>query len=162
MGRHRIIQTKVFYTRLNFQETGKFKQITPIDPPTRKRVDPFSLEIFASTRYILNPQIFWWAFLLLFKFLITVFANFTINFGNSFNDAKVSKMVKMFNHFLPSTDDWRLNKNYCYMLHNSRVYFCDIKSSTEYVHWFWLDRIPSYITVHDSCEILTLSTPNTS
>ena len=70
-----IIQTEVFYTRFNFQNIGKFKQIAPAEPPYRNRVEPFSIEIFYSTWYIMNPRIFWRLFLLLFKFLITFFAD---------------------------------------------------------------------------------------
>ena len=73
-----------FYTRLNFQDIRKFKQSVPTDPPTRNRVEPFLIGIFASTWYIMNPWMFWRAFLLLFKFLVTVFADFVILFVINF------------------------------------------------------------------------------
>ena len=75
-----IIKTEVFYTRLNFQDIGKFKQIAPIDPKPKKRVEPFSIEILVFTRHIMSPRIFWRVFLLLFKFLITFFADFVMLF----------------------------------------------------------------------------------
>ena len=75
-----LCKFEVFYTRFNFQNIGKFKHIAPAGPPYRNRVDPFSIGIFYSTRYIMNPRIFWRLFLLLFKFLITFFADFVTLF----------------------------------------------------------------------------------
>ena len=80
-----VIQTELFYRRLNFQDIGKFKQIVPTDPPPRNRVEPFPIGIVICTRYIMNIGIFWRVFLFLFKFLITFCTDFVtlfvINFG---------------------------------------------------------------------------------
>ena len=73
-----IIQTEAFYTRLNCQDIVKFKQIAPTDPPPWDRVEPFSIEIFICTRYLISPRILWRDFLLLFKFLVTFLADFLI------------------------------------------------------------------------------------
>ena len=32
-----IIKTEVFYTRLDFQDIGNFKEIAPKDPPSQKK-----------------------------------------------------------------------------------------------------------------------------
>ena len=53
-----IIQTEVFYTRLNFQDIGKFKQIVPTDPPPQNRAEPFPIGVIVCTRYSVNPGIF--------------------------------------------------------------------------------------------------------
>ena len=79
-----IIQVEVFYTRLDFQDTGKFKNLSPTDSPPRNRVELFSIVIFLCIRYITNPRIFSRVFLILFRFLVRFFADFFILFVINF------------------------------------------------------------------------------